>query len=84
MTQKPLGLKSRIADSILRYAILHREYDNSVDLYNAWVRDVALYEGYHIDTHDLIVFALEQADACVRSTLEELRICAEIEDSMRH
>ena len=78
---KPLGLKARISDSILRFTLNHfGEYRSPLGIYNAWVTSDAIEQQLQVRTPDLISYAIEQASAFFRSSREELIMCKEIED----
>lgn len=78
---KPLGLESRVADSILRFTIKHYdEYKNEAELYNAWLHEAIINEGIVLTGQSIFDYALSQAEACLKTSLEHLRICMEIED----
>ena len=84
MKAKKLGLRSQIADSILRFMIKNYESaDDVIVLYNRWLQEEVMNANYPMNESSLITFALEQFEACKVTPKSHLITCKEIEDSVK-
>lgn len=76
MYWKPLTQKGIITNSIGRFIYDHPELRDPFAIYTRWAWSVALPKNYPINSHEMILFCLEQIDGCLnkipRPVLKEL------------
>lgn len=76
MYWKPLTQKGIIVNSIGEFIYEHPDMRDPFSIYTRWAWTVALPKNYPINSHEMILFCLEQIDGCLNklpwSMLKEL------------
>ena len=80
--QKILGIKSQIADSIMRFVIENYGETDVMKLYNVWLQSAAPAYNVYLKDIENVKYALMQFEAHTATPLEHLIICRNIEDKI--